>query len=114
MPDPATDPLFAEIDRRRGDLIALTQDLIRIPTLNPPGRHYREICDYLDARLSASGFTTELIRARGSPGDSDDFPRWNIVARHEGSGAGIACISTRITMWSRSAMAGRLTPLARN
>lgn len=77
-------PLFAEITNRRDDLIALTQDLIRIPTLNPPGECYREICDYLDARLSKSGFKTEMIRAFDTPGDSSEFPRWNLVARHEG------------------------------
>lgn len=44
--------LHAEIDARRDALIALTQDLIRIPTLNPPGRHYRDICDYIEARLA--------------------------------------------------------------
>ena len=86
---PATpDALFRAIEHRRDDLIALTQDLIRIPTLNPPGAKYREICDYLDARLSRSGFKTELIRAIGTPGDSDQYPRWNIVARHQGAHAG--------------------------
>ncbi len=69
---------------RRDDLIALTQDLIRIPTLNPPGENYREICEYLDWRLSDRGFSTRLIRAHGTPGDCDAFPRWNIVARREG------------------------------
>ena len=49
-----TDALFDAIDSRREDLIALTQDLIRIPTLNPPGRDYRLICEYLDSRLQAS------------------------------------------------------------
>ncbi|MBO6626382.1 MAG: acetylornithine deacetylase/succinyl-diaminopimelate desuccinylase family protein [Roseicyclus sp.] len=76
--------LFDEIAARRDDLIALTQDLIRIPTLNPPGRNYREICDYLSARLSRSGFAVELIRAVGAPADSKTHPRWNLVARHEG------------------------------
>ena len=37
--------LARAITDRRDDLIALTQDLIRIPTLNPPGRDYRAICD---------------------------------------------------------------------
>ncbi|WP_417728312.1 acetylornithine deacetylase/succinyl-diaminopimelate desuccinylase family protein [Roseovarius sp.] len=82
------DRLRAEIMARREDLIALTQDLIRIPTLNPPGAHYREICDYLDRRLRASGFDTEFIRATGAPGDSDKHPRWNIMARREGVRAG--------------------------
>ena len=76
------------ISDRRDDLIALTQDLIRMPTLNPPGRDYRLICDYLDTRLSARGFATQLIRAKGTPGDSDAYPRWNIVARHEGQHTG--------------------------
>lgn len=85
---PQTDALTAAIQNRRDDLIALTRDLIRIPTLNPPGDCYREICDYLDKRLQKSGFATELIRAHGTPGDSDKYPRWNIVARHEGAGPG--------------------------
>ena len=73
---------------RRDDLIALTQDLIRIPTLNPPGENYQAICEYLDTRLSRSGFATQLIRAYDTPGDSDRYPRWNIVARREGAGPG--------------------------
>ncbi len=77
-----------EIDRRRDDLIALTQDLIRIPTLNPPGRHYREICDYLAERLAHRGFAIELIRAHDAPGDCDAYPRWNLVARRAGASPG--------------------------
>ncbi|MDF3415141.1 acetylornithine deacetylase/succinyl-diaminopimelate desuccinylase family protein [Sulfitobacter sp. M57] len=73
---------------KRDDLIALTQDLIRIPTLNPPGRDYRLICEYLDKRLSAHGFETQMIRAHGTPGDSEKYPRWNIIARREGRYAG--------------------------
>lgn len=80
--------LHDEIAARRDDLITLTQDLIRIPTLNPPGANYREICDYLDRRLLRSGFHTELIRAEGAIGDSDKYPRWNIVARREGKHLG--------------------------
>ena len=80
--------LMDAITDRRDDLIALTQDLIRIPTLNPPGALYRDICDYLDRRLRKSGFVTELIRAHGTPGDSEKYPRWNIVARREGTHTG--------------------------
>ncbi len=73
--------ILAAVATRRQDLIGLTQDLVRIPTLNPPGRDYRTICDYLAARLIAMGFTVQFIRALGAPGDSDAFPRWNLVAR---------------------------------
>lgn len=80
--------LLQEVAGRREDLISLTQDLIRMPTLNPPGENYLEICEYLDRRLRRAGFETELIRAHGAPGDSDRHPRWNIVARREGKRPG--------------------------
>ena len=47
--------LLAQIDSRRDDLVALTQDLIRIPTVNPPGDNYREICDFVAARPRSAG-----------------------------------------------------------
>lgn len=81
-------PLSEAIAAKREDLIALTQDLIRIPTLNPPGQDYRLICEYLDKRLSAHGFETQMIRAFGTPGDSEKYPRWNIIARRDGQHAG--------------------------
>jgi len=80
--------LLAEIENRREALIELTQDLIRIPTLNPPGKKYREICSFLAERLGKSGFQVELIRAEGAIADSDEYPRWNLVARHEGENTG--------------------------
>lgn len=85
---PLSDRLNAEIDARREDLVALTQDLLRIPTLNPPGENYLEICEYLSIRLRDAGFTVELIRAHGTPGDSEKYPRWNVVARREGNRPG--------------------------
>ncbi len=82
------DRLRAEIDARRDELVALTQDLIRIPTVNPPGDCYREICDYLGKRLERSGYAVELLRAEGARGDSDRHQRWNVVARRDGSAPG--------------------------
>jgi succinyl-diaminopimelate desuccinylase len=76
------------VEARRDDLVSLTQDLIKIPTLNPPGDCYLEICEYLQKRLLKSGFQVELIRAFETPGDSDKYPRWNLVARREGTRSG--------------------------
>ncbi|QDL90906.1 acetylornithine deacetylase/succinyl-diaminopimelate desuccinylase family protein [Paroceanicella profunda] len=79
--------LLAAIDARRDDLISLTQDLIRIPTVNPPGENYRDICDYLARRLGPR-FEISLLHAEGTPGDSPRYPRWNILARREGARPG--------------------------
>ena len=78
------DRLKARIEEKRDELVALTQDLIRIPTVNPPGESYLEICEYMRERLAGRGFEVELVRAHDAPGDSDRYPRWNLVARLEG------------------------------
>ncbi|PIV76848.1 MAG: succinyl-diaminopimelate desuccinylase [Rhodobacteraceae bacterium CG17_big_fil_post_rev_8_21_14_2_50_65_11] len=88
MSDTIQSRLLDEIAAREADLVRLTQDLVRIPTLNPPGRCYREICDFLAARLKAGGFHVDLVRAAGARADSDAHPRWNLVARHDGGRPG--------------------------
>lgn len=88
VPKTPTMTVSSRIIDARDDLIALTQALIRIPTLNPPGENYAAICEFLQKRLHGAGFDTELIRAEGAPGDSDRYPRWSIVARRAGRDAG--------------------------
>lgn len=85
---PEDAPLYAQIDARRAVLIGLTQSLIRIPTLNPPGQNYLEICEFLAGYLQNAGFTVQLLRATGAIADSDDYPRWNLLARREGTRPG--------------------------
>lgn len=85
---PLQSRLSDRIDAARDDLVALTQDLIRIPTLNPPGDNYLEICEFLARRLKGTGFEVDFIRATGTPGDSERYPRWNLIARREGTQAG--------------------------
>ncbi|MRG57024.1 acetylornithine deacetylase/succinyl-diaminopimelate desuccinylase family protein [Phyllobacterium sp. SYP-B3895] len=72
------------IDKRRDDLVALTRDLIRFPTINPPGEAYTPCAEYLAKRLQKSGFETQLIRGVGTPGDTDRYPRTNVIARFDG------------------------------
>ncbi len=76
------------IDDRVDDLVELTRDLIRFPTINPPGDAYQPCAEYIGNRLSKRGFEVEYVRAVGAPGDSDTYPRINIVARREGSKPG--------------------------
>ena len=73
--------LFNRINDARDDLVALTCDLIRIPTVNPPGDAYTECCEFLGERLSARGFAVEYLRAEGGVGDSDRYPRTNRCIR---------------------------------
>jgi len=80
--------LFSAIEARTEDLVTLTSDLIRFPTVNPPGDAYTPCAEFIGARMRRSGFETQLIRGEGTPGDSDRYPRTNVIARREGGRAG--------------------------
>jgi len=82
------DSLFRRIEAKRDDLVALTRDLIRFPTVNPPGEAYTPCAEFLGARLKARGFEVGFHRGEGTQGDSDRYPRTNVVARKEGARPG--------------------------
>jgi succinyl-diaminopimelate desuccinylase len=56
---------------------------VRFPTTNPPGEAYRPCAEYLGTRLAKRGFDVEYVRGVGTPGDSDAYPRVNVVARRQ-------------------------------
>jgi succinyl-diaminopimelate desuccinylase len=82
------DSLLQRIASKRDELVALTQALVRIPTVNPPGDAYEACARFLGERLRKRGFAVEYLRAHGAPGDRDSHPRINVVARYEGKTAG--------------------------
>ncbi|HPF47781.1 MAG TPA: M20/M25/M40 family metallo-hydrolase, partial [Emcibacteraceae bacterium] len=83
MKEPALLQVFQLIEKAEDNLVRLCQDLVRFPTVNPPGRDYQPCVEYIGNRLKNSGFTIEYVRARGTPGDSADYPRFNVIARYE-------------------------------
>ena len=88
MSDNFLEALFNGIDARRDELVDLTRRLIRFPTINPPGDAYLPCAEFIGARLKARGFEIDYVRAEGTPGDNDRYPRINVIARRAGAGAG--------------------------
>ena len=82
------DSLIQKIWARRDEIAALTADLIRFPTVNPPGEAYLPCAEFVGRRLAKRGFAVEYVRAEGAPGDTDRYPRWNVVCRLEGRSPG--------------------------
>lgn len=80
--------LIERLDKSGDELAALTADLIRFPTVNPPGEAYLPCAEFIGERLGGRGFAVEYIRADGAPGDTDRYPRWNVVCRKEGASPG--------------------------
>ncbi len=82
--------LFERIENKRDELVALTQELVRVPTVNPPGEAYRPCAELLGKRLRQRGFEVVYLRGEGAVGDSERYPRTNVVARLEGRRPGPA------------------------
>ncbi|MGH6895862.1 MAG: acetylornithine deacetylase/succinyl-diaminopimelate desuccinylase family protein [Geminicoccaceae bacterium] len=80
--------LFERIEAQRDALVDLTRELVRFPTINPPGDGYRACARHLGNRLTRTGFDVTYVRAEGAIGDSDRYPRINVIGRCEGFGPG--------------------------
>ena len=80
--------IVAEVEARREALVALTQALVRIPSVNPPGALYADCARLVAEHLGGHGFKAEITRAEGALADSDAFPRINVVAGRDGDGPG--------------------------
>jgi len=83
-----TENLLQIIEARREELVELARALIRFPTINPPGEAYQPCAEFIGRRLSDRGFAVNYVRAAGTPGDTERYPRINVIARREGSVAG--------------------------
>jgi succinyl-diaminopimelate desuccinylase len=88
MPGDISDIVFKAVDERRDELVDLTRQLIRFPTVNPPGEAYRPCAEFIGRRLEARGFIIDYVHAEGTPGDNEQYPRINVIARREGTGPG--------------------------
>ena len=83
MSEDVLNKVFDIIEKSEDNIVELCQDLIRFPTVNPPGNDYKACVEYIGDRLKVRGFKVEYIRAFGTPGDSSEFPRYNVVARYD-------------------------------
>ncbi len=63
---------------------AFGSELIRLPTVNPPGDAYRECAELLGVRLEADGFETEYVEG---PGTDPGRPKVNVLGRRRGRDA---------------------------
>jgi succinyl-diaminopimelate desuccinylase len=80
--------LLRRVEGAREAIVALTRELVQVPTVNPPGEAYGACVAIVAERLARRGFAIETIRAQGAPGDCEARPRLNVVARREGRSPG--------------------------
>src|SRR5437773_3705944 len=81
------DRVSVEVDRATDEIVQLTADLVRIPTVNPPGDAYDTCAHFLGDDMKRRGFDVEYFAADGRPEHTTRHPRINVVCSRRG-GAG--------------------------
>lgn len=69
------------VDAMQEEVVELTRDLVRIPSVNPPGENYREIAELLGNRLRGFGHDVSYHTASDRPEHTERHPRVNVVGR---------------------------------
>lgn len=78
------DRVLAEVEAARDEIVAFTAEMIRVPTVNPPGDCYRECAELIGGWMSRAGLAVQYIAAEGLPEHTSAHPRVNVVGRGEG------------------------------
>lgn len=79
------DAICSNVDRIEEEMISFLQDLIRVPTVNPPGEVYREGAELIGNQLKKFGYETSYISAEGMKEHTPAYPRVNVFGRMEGT-----------------------------
>jgi succinyl-diaminopimelate desuccinylase len=75
----AEQAVLDQVDCLADEMVAFTQQLVRIPTVNPPGDCYATCAELIAARLADFGYAIEMLPAEGMPEHSERYPRINVV-----------------------------------
>jgi succinyl-diaminopimelate desuccinylase len=82
------DRIVGEVDRAADEIVQFTRDLVRIPTVNPPGDDYDACARFLGEHLARHHFDVEYIVADRSDAHSARYPRVNVIGTRRGLGSG--------------------------
>ena len=82
------DRTVEEVERATEEIVQLTADLVRIPTVNPPGAEYDTCARFLGEFLSRRAFEVEYITADGLAEHTVRHPRVNVIGTKQGARAG--------------------------
>jgi succinyl-diaminopimelate desuccinylase len=78
------DRVLRVVDDCVDEIVAFTSELIRIPTINPPGDAYEDCAHVIGDRLASCSFEVEYFAAEGRPEHTRTHPRLNVVGLRRG------------------------------
>ena len=84
----ARERVLAAVDALSDEVVDFTSQLVRLPTVNPPGEGYEECARVIGDRLKRGGFAVEYLPAEGRPEHTASHPRLNVMGTRPGRGKG--------------------------
>jgi succinyl-diaminopimelate desuccinylase len=75
----SSEQVLKAVDAAAEEIVAFAADLIRIPTVNPPGDHYDDCARAVGGRLAHFGFEVEYLVAEGCAEHTPSHPRVNVI-----------------------------------
>lgn len=83
--DHLTSAVLRRIEDAREEILDFAAQLIRIPTVNPPGEAYRECAQVIGKKLEACQFEVDYPAAEERPEHTASHPRVNVVGIRRGN-----------------------------
>ncbi len=84
---PSVEDVFKAVEQKRDRIITLLRDLIKIPTVVPPGNNYADLVDFVEPLFKNLGFTNERVIVPDEHIKAIPYPlegpRINLVATRE-------------------------------
>ena len=77
--------VLARVDELADEMVEWLRQLVRIPTVNPPGENYKACARFIGDKLKEFGYEVSFIEAHGRPECSPEHPRVNVIGHLHGS-----------------------------
>ncbi len=74
----------ARVDELSDEMVEFLRQLVRLPTVNPPGANYADCAALIGDKLKEFGYEVRYVEAEGLPECTREFPRVNVIGRMEG------------------------------
>ncbi len=76
---------MARVEELGDEMVEFLRELVRIPTINPPGANYADCAAFIGVKLKEFGYEVRYVEAEGLPECARQFPRTNVIGRMDGS-----------------------------
>jgi succinyl-diaminopimelate desuccinylase len=71
--------VLERVESMADEMVAFAQQLVAIPTVNPPGENYRACAELIGSRLAEFDYEVAYVAAEGLAEHTDRYPRINVI-----------------------------------